>query len=120
MKLFDSTSLGARITRRRQELGMTQKEFADAVNLSVSFYGHIERGTRVPSLPTIALIANRMHVGIDYLMRDSLEYPCLPKRHFTDRELGIFRQFMEENGQNMDDWFAAVDEPPEDSEEQGE
>lgn len=105
MKLFDSEALGARITRKRQELGMTQKDFAKSVDLSVSFYGHIERGTRVPSVPTLVLIANRLHVGVDALLRDSLEAPCLPKRTFTDRELGLLRQYMEDRGESVDDWF---------------
>ncbi|MBQ9197976.1 MAG: helix-turn-helix transcriptional regulator [Clostridia bacterium] len=110
MKLFDAEAMGARITRKRQETGMLQKEFAKSVDLSVSFYGHIERGTRVPSLPTLVLIANKLHVGIDVLLRDSLENPCLPKRTFTDRELGLFRAFMEERGESADDWFGPQDE----------
>ena len=105
MKLFDSTALGARITRRRQEIALTQKDMASSVKLSLSYYGHIERGTRVPSLPTLVLIANRLHVGVDALLRDSLDYPCLPKRAFTDRELGLLRQFLEENGESSDEWF---------------
>ncbi|MBQ9300359.1 MAG: helix-turn-helix transcriptional regulator [Clostridia bacterium] len=110
MKLFDAEALGARITRKRQELGMLQKEFAKSVGLSVSFYGHIERGTRVPSLPTLVLIANRLHVGTDVLLRDSLDTPFLPKRSFTDRELGLLRQYMEDHGNPVDDWFDAKGE----------
>ena len=34
-------------------------------------------------------------ITVDALLRDSLEYPCLPKRVFTDRELGLLRQFLE-------------------------
>ncbi len=45
MKLFDAEALGRRITRKRQEYGMLQKDFAASIGLSVSFYGHIERGT---------------------------------------------------------------------------
>lgn len=105
MKLFDAEALGARIARKRQELGILQKDFAKEINLSVSFYGHIERGTRVPSVPTLVLIANRLHVGVDALLRDSLEVPCLPKRTFTDRELGLFRQFMEQNQASIDPWL---------------
>ncbi len=105
MKPFDAEALGARIARKRQEFGYLQKDFAKSLNLSVSFYGHIERGTRVPSLPTLVLIANRLHIGTDALLLDSLEVPCLPKRTFTDREIGLFRQFMEQQGESADAWF---------------
>ena len=110
MKPFDAEALGARIARKRQEFGYLQKDFAKSLNLSVSFYGHIERGTRVPSLPTLVLIANRLHIGTDSLLRDSLEGPCLPKRTFTDREIGLFRQFMEQQGESADAWFDIVAE----------
>ena len=105
MKEFDADALGARIARKRQELGMKQKDFAKSLDLSLSYYGNIERGKRVPSLPTLVMIANRLHVGADALLRDSLEDPCLPKHTFTDRELGLLRQFLEEQGEASEDWF---------------
>jgi|GEM_PF-1037764 len=105
MTQFDPCALGARICRKRQELGLRQMDMAQSLNLSLSFYGHIERGTRVPSLPTLTLIANRLHVGCDELLKDSLDYPSLPKRHWTDRELGIFRQFLDDQGESLDAWF---------------
>ena len=46
----------------------------------------------------------------DALLRDSLEVPCLPKRTFTDREIGLFRQFMEQQGESADAWFDIVAE----------
>ena len=110
MKLFDAEAMGRRITRRRQKLGLTQKELAESIGLSISFYGHIERGTRVPSVPTLALIANRLSVGVDSRCGTALDVPCLPKWTFTDRELGLFRQFMESQGQSADKWFNPKDE----------
>ena len=56
MKTFDGAALGARIRRKRQEYGLSQKEMADSLGLSLSFYGHIERGNRVPSVPTLASV----------------------------------------------------------------
>lgn len=106
MKQFDGEALGARIRRKRQEYGLQQKDMADSIGLSLSFYGHIERGTRVPSVPTLLLIANRLSVGCDALLRDSLDNPCLPQRVMSPREMGLFRQYLEEKGENYDDWFA--------------
>ena len=107
MDTFDAEALGARIKRKRQERGIQQKELAKELRLSVSFYGHIERGTRIPSLPTLVKIANYLGIGTDSLLRDSLDAPCLPKTHgWTDRELGIFRQYLEERDLDMADWFS--------------
>ena len=105
MKQFDEKALGARITRLRQEKGLLQKQMAKELNLSVSFYGHIERGGRTPSLPTLVHIANYLGVGADSLLRDSLEAPCLPKRSFTDRELYMLRQIIEGQNGEDDSWF---------------
>ena len=105
MKIFDGEALGARIRRKRQEYGLSQKDIADSLGLSLSFYGHIERGSRVPSVPTLVLIANRLGIGVDCLLRDSLDHPCLPQRQWTDRQLGIFRQFLENRGEEPDAWL---------------
>lgn len=110
MKQFDAQEFGARLCRRRLEYGLTQKEMADSIGLSISFYGHIERGTRIPSLPVLILLANRLHIGCDSLLRDSLEAPCLPKVQWTDREIGILRQMFEEHGASIDDWFSEAAE----------
>ena len=110
MKSFDGKAMGARIRRKRQEFGLSQKEMADSLGLSLSFYGHIERGMRVPSLPTLVTIANRLGTGIDALMKDSLDFPCLPQKQWTNRQLGIFRQFLEHQGEEPDDWFAREEE----------
>ena len=110
MKIFDGEALGARIRRKRQEYGLSQKDIADSLGLSLSFYGHIERGSRVPSVPTLVMIANRLGVGVDTLLRDSLDHPCLPQTQWTDRQMGIFRQFLETQGEEMDNWFKREDE----------
>lgn len=106
MKTFDGEALGARIRRKRQEYGLLQKEMADSIGVSLSFYGHIERGARLPSVPTLVLIANRLGIGVDVLLRDSLDNPCLPQKQWSDRQLGIFRQFLENQGEEPDDWFS--------------
>ena len=110
MKTFDPEALGARIRRIRQEYGLQQKEMADSIGISLSYYGHIERGTRNPSMEILIRIANRLSVGTDMLLRDSLEKPCLPPKRWSDRNLGLFRQFLEENGEDPDSWFSRKDD----------
>lgn len=51
---------------------MSQEALAKAVQISMSFYGNIERGKRIPSIDTLVAIANVLHVGTDYLLADSV------------------------------------------------
>ena len=44
-------SIGVNIKAKRLELGMTQKELADRVQVDQSMICQIERGTKAPSLP---------------------------------------------------------------------
>ncbi len=46
------TALGQRIRQIRHQHDLTQAELADAIGVSTSFIGHIERGTRVLSMET--------------------------------------------------------------------
>ena len=59
---MDYFALGKRIRKRRVEQGMTQEQLARQV----------ERGSRKASLETLVALANALHVGVDYLLCDSL------------------------------------------------
>lgn len=60
--------LGAKVKRVRKEMRLTQEEFAELLGLSVSFVGHIERGTRIPSLETIYRICQETGASADRLL----------------------------------------------------
>ena len=53
---MDYTALGHRIRTLRTASGLTQAELAERVGISASFLGHIERGTRVLSVDTLAAL----------------------------------------------------------------
>ena len=76
--------LGARIRQKRQEKGWTQEMLATEIGMSLPFVGHIERGTRKPSLNTLVQIANAMSVSLDDLLIDSLTW--LDKQNQQDAE----------------------------------
>lgn len=65
---MDYVLMGAQIRARRITLGMTQAELAERVSVSTAFIGHIERGTRIPSLATMVSIAAALHVTVDALL----------------------------------------------------
>ena len=75
---MDYLRLGQRVRRQRKLLGMTQKEVAEKVGISLPFYGHIERGSRKASLETVINIANALGVSADTLLQDSLDVMTKP------------------------------------------
>jgi transcriptional regulator with XRE-family HTH domain len=64
--------LGKRIRSRRRELGMTQETLAETIGVSTSFVGHIERGSRKPSITTLVHLANALNTSANEFLRDSL------------------------------------------------
>lgn len=65
---MDYVVLGKRVREARKTMDITQMELAEKLGISASFLGHIERGSRVPSLETIAKICKLTGVSSDYLM----------------------------------------------------
>ncbi len=70
---MDYIDLGRRVRKQRSQLGWTQAQLAEKVNVSTSFIGHVERGTRKASLETLVSLANTLNVSLDYLLSGSLE-----------------------------------------------
>ena len=66
--LVDKVALGRRIKAMRQNLGMTQEEFAERLNCTNSHLGKIENGKGGIS------VANMLHTTVDQLLLDSYDY----------------------------------------------
>ena len=115
---IDYAAMGRRIRRKRQEKGFTQIEFAQRINLSPSYFGHIERGTRTPSLDTLVLIANELMVGVDVLLRDSLKIQVPVERNplFSQRDLHMLREYLKVQQDALDNWLNEEVEAEEDCE----
>lgn len=69
---MDYEAMGRRIKKLRKKAGLTQEQLAEKSNLSPSFLGHIERGTRVASLQTLVSICRALDVEPSVLLQDSL------------------------------------------------
>lgn len=65
-------ALGKRIRSYRRNLRLTQEQLAEKTGVSLSFIGHIERGTRKASLETLVGISNALNVSPAILLQDSL------------------------------------------------
>ncbi len=72
MKNIDYTAMGGRIRNARLDAGLSQSELAERCNLSVSFLGHIERGSRKMSLETLVTVCEALNLSADYLLQDEL------------------------------------------------
>lgn len=64
-------ALGGRIRSARKRAGLTQEKLSEICSVSTAHIGHIERGTRIPSLETLYRIACGLNISFDYLIIDS-------------------------------------------------
>lgn len=80
---MDYKRLGQRIREERQHLNLTQADLAEAIDISDTYMGAIERGERGLTLDTLVRLSNRLGVTVDYLLSDSV----------ADSDSNIMEQF---------------------------
>ncbi len=68
MRELDYGKMGARIRQVRKAKGWSQDKLAKKCGISMSFLGHIERGTRIMSLETFGSICEALETGADELL----------------------------------------------------
>ncbi|MDO4356436.1 MAG: helix-turn-helix transcriptional regulator [Clostridia bacterium] len=85
---MDYVKLGIRIRNCRKKLHYTQEQLSELAGISLSFLGHIERGTRKASLETIVSLCNSMNISPELLLQDSLNADILgiPKQDTRKRQ----------------------------------
>lgn len=60
--------IGKRIRKQRKKCKLTQEQLAERANISTSFMGHIERGTRKMSVETLCEISLALECPADELL----------------------------------------------------
>ena len=65
---LDYCAMGYRVRQLRTRLELTQENLAEAVGVSLSFIGHIERGEKKASLETVSRLAASLGTSIDYIV----------------------------------------------------
>lgn len=65
---FDPVAMGRRLRTARKAQMLTQGETAARSGISLSFYGHIERGTRLLSVETLARLCLTLDLDAHYLI----------------------------------------------------
>lgn len=66
--------IGKRIKQRREQLKLTQEEFADKVGVTVNYISTIERGASFPRCERLIAILNALEISADAIFCDVLEY----------------------------------------------
>jgi transcriptional regulator with XRE-family HTH domain len=90
--------LGKTIKRLRTEVGFSQRDLAEAADLTPSFLSLIEKGDREPSLATIRKIADALKIPAEIIIWDAVDVPKhLSKQDQRQCELAklIVRRFFE-------------------------
>ncbi len=68
MRELDYGKMGMRIRQVRKAKGWSQDELAKKCGISMSFLGHIERGSRIMSMETFVNICGALDAGADELL----------------------------------------------------
>lgn len=63
-------AFGARVREVRLAKGMTQEELAEAAGLHSTFVSNVERGYRVPTLPTVVRLAGGLGCTVETLLAE--------------------------------------------------
>lgn len=72
--------LGRKIATRRDELGMSRKQLAEATSLSYPYIAQIETGYRLPSTKHQVLLSKVLGMSLDELFGTEDELPQAPMR----------------------------------------
>ena len=72
--------LGKKIAVRREELGLSRKQLAEATRLSYPYIAQIETGYRLPSTKHQVILAKVLGMSLDELFGTEDEVPKAPMR----------------------------------------
>ena len=70
---MDKMTMGVRIREQRKQLGMSQEQLAEKVNITSVYLSEIERGRKMPSVATLIRIVNKLEISADLLLRDTVD-----------------------------------------------
>lgn len=98
-QMVDYQAMGRRMKMKRRSRHLSQEDVAKAVQISASYYGNIERGTRIPSIDTLVQIANYLNVGTDYLLFDSVK---AANPQFSPTEMKLLSRYLRDRVAELD------------------
>ena len=84
-------TMGNRIRVERRRLKLTQEELAEKADISPNFLGHIERGTKRPTLNTLKKIADVLQIPMGALFATETTYRLPREDLFIKRFMSLIR-----------------------------
>ena len=100
----DYVAMGNRIRQLRKERNISQGELAAALSISLAYMGHIERGTRIPSLDTLARVAVCLGVSLDSIVLGSDAVPLVETASPKMQQLNdVMRQLGDHAGDYLEE-----------------
>ena len=60
--------IGKRICARRKQLGLTQEQIADKMNVSIQMVSNLERGNKAIKIEKLIKISKILEVSTDYIL----------------------------------------------------
>ena len=79
------------IKRIREYKKLSQKQVAEAINVSQQMFNNYENGKSRPSIETLIALANFFDVSIDELVGRDISY-LLDKQNFTTTQLELIKK----------------------------
>lgn len=79
--------IGQRIQKYREDMGLTQEQLAEMVNLSCNYLGAIERNVKTPSYESLVKIINALEVSADDIMQDVIDAGARSKSGELEKRL---------------------------------
>ena len=70
---MDTKLVGRRIQAVRKDLGLTQEQLSQLVDLSPNYLSNIETGLKTPKLDTFVKIINALHSDANTLLADVVD-----------------------------------------------
>lgn len=84
---YDRYSVGERIQKRRQSLGLSQEKLAEQMDRATKYCSDIERGTCGMSLETMLSFSKHLNMSLDYMMFGLGDTPDLVVSQDTEQKL---------------------------------
>ena len=107
-KTVNYKALGKRIQQRRLQLGLSQNDASEKLDISASFFSRVERGEKVPSLETIVKIANNLGLSLDFALQDSIKQGLSDK--LQTELFQIFTDKSPEQTERLVEWLKMLSE----------
>ncbi len=88
-----ATNIGRQIRELRMARGMTQKELAEAIDLTIESLSRAERGAITPTVQTLGRMARALGTSLDALAEGSaVREPPQPTKHEAPELARLHRQ----------------------------